>query len=244
MKLIRALGLLCLSVSQSALGQQQVTLATLDWPPYIGPTLQNNGYVTEVVESAFNQVGYTADIEFMTWARAEHVTTEGYKDALFPEYFGLERTVTHTFSDPFPGGPVGFLKRIDRDISYQSLEDLTGYRIGVVRGYINTEEFDSAEFLTKEPVSSDLLNLRKLLRDRLDLVVIDKLVAQYILKKEMPDQYLMLEFIEPALENKDLYVAFSKQADGYQEKLEAFNKGLNLLKENGQLEAILARHGF
>ncbi|MBF0552317.1 MAG: hypothetical protein HQK60_17515 [Deltaproteobacteria bacterium] len=53
-----------------------------------------------------------------------------------------------------------------------------------------------------------------------------------------------LEFMEPPLEIKPLYIAFSKQAKGYEEKLAAFNRGLKLIREDGTLDKIILSHGF
>ena len=236
---------LCFSVlSSQIINAQTVTLATVDWPPYIGPGLKNDGYVTEIVDAAFQQVGMQTDIKYMAWARAVLVTKEGEIDGLFPAYYNADRTVTHAYSNPFPGGPLGFMRRFDKEIQYGSLRDLENLRIGVVRGYVNTKEFDEAEFLDKHPVQSDLLNLRKLVRDRLDLVVIDKIAALYMMQQNMPAQQKMIEFVEPPLEVKNLYIAFSRKTPDYEAKLKAFNSGLAAIEANGELDRILAASGF
>ena len=236
---------LCFSVlSSQIINAQTVTLATLDWPPYIGPGLKNDGYVTEIVDAAFQQVGMQTDIEYMAWARAVLVTGAGERDGLFPAYYSDERAVVYAFSNPFPGGALGFMKRFDKEIQYRSLRDLEKLRIGVVRGYANTKEFDEVKFLNKHPVQSDLLNLRKLVRDRLDLAVVDKIVARYIMQQDMPNQQKVIEFVEPPLEVKNLYIAFSRKVPDYETKLKAFNSGLAAIKENGELDRILAAHGF
>ena len=227
-----------------AVQAQSITLATLDWPPYIGPAVRNNGYVTEIVNTAFAHSGDKTEIEYMPWARAVKETTEGRFDGLFPEYYSQERESTHVFSEPFPGGPVGFMKRLDRKISYSSLRDLSKYNIGVVRGYINTVAFDNADYLNKEVATSDTINLKKLIRNRVDLIVIDKFVARHILEREFGGDICVVEFMEPALESKNLYIAFSRKAPDYQSKIDAFNQGLRKIKKNGELDRILRKHNF
>jgi polar amino acid transport system substrate-binding protein len=53
-----------------------------------------------------------------------------------------------------------------------------------------------------------------------------------------------LEFIEPPLEIKVLYIAFSKKAANYKQKLKDFNIGLEQIKEDGTMYRIISDHGF
>jgi len=243
---------LTLATTAQAAGKS-VRLATLAWEPYVGPSLDRNGYVAEIVVEAFQRSGYTTEIVFYPWARAVKTAENGEIDGVFPEYFDESRRENFAFSAPFPGGPVGLYKRKDTDVRYpvdpqlnqtEALRGLAGYRIGVVRGYINTQEFDAADFLKKDEVFSDELNIKKLYNRRIDFMFIDKLVAEYLLHNKFPQYEEELEFMEPPLENKLLYIAFSRQTVDYREKLNAFNAGLRQITADGTLARIMERHGF
>ncbi|OHD12754.1 MAG: hypothetical protein A2Y34_14335 [Spirochaetes bacterium GWC1_27_15] len=228
-----------------------VYLVTLDWPPYISstakdssPQLANYGYVAEIAYEAFKKAGYELKIDFKPWERAVKEATDGDYDGLFPEYYGEERKKDFVFSDPFPGGPLGFYKRKDFKIKFSSLKDLKDYKIGVVRGYINTVEFDNATYLQKEDVVDDETNIKKLYFGRINLIVIDKFVGEYLIKTKFPNYYDELEFLEPPLEVKDLYIVFSKKSKDYQQKLKDFNKGLAEIKKSGLIDKILKKQGF
>jgi len=232
-------------------GPKTVTLATLEWPPYIGTSLPHDGYVAEIVVEAFKRSGYQTDIQFFPWARAVHTIEVGSRDGLFPEYFSKDRAKQCVFSNPFLGGPVGFYKRKDTRISFNGnpqkelekvLKGLRQYKFGVVRGYINIADFDAATYLTKIEADSDESNLKKLHVKRTDLIFIDKFVASYIIKTKHFEMLADLEFMEPPLEQKLLYICFSKQSAGYQEKLKAFNRGLRSIKSDGTIKKIIARH--
>ena len=234
-------------------GGEPVKLATLVWEPYIGPDMPNQGYVYELVAAAFKKGGYNTDIQYFPWARAVHLTETGRQDALFPEYYDSNREEKYVFSDPFPGGPVGFYKRKDNPISFAVdpkkdiktvLKGLKQYSFGVVRGYINTKEFDAADYLKKDEANGDEMNLVKLFNKRIDMIFIDRYVAAHIIVRKFPHYMDQLEFMEPPLEEKKLYVAFSKQAPDYRQKLKAFNTGLKALEQDGTLEKIMMAHGF
>ena len=144
-----------LLLSQVVFAGQTLTLATLEWEPYIGPNMKNNGYVFEIVEQALKRSNITVDIRFFPWARAVNTAQSGKRDGLFPEYYDEGRLANFVFSDSFPGGPVGLYKRKNNKIAYsvdpqkhqtEALKALEKYKFGVVRGYVNTKEFDAASF--------------------------------------------------------------------------------------------------
>lgn len=225
-------------------GKNIIKLATLDWAPYVGQDLPKYGFTTAIVSEAFKRAGYEVKVDFMPWVRVVKETEAGNYDAAFPEYYSDERAAAFFMSEPFASGPLGFYKRKADNIPYAKLEDLKPYRIGVVRGYINTPEFDAADYLQKEEASSDELNLRKLLAGRIDLIVIDKFVAQYLIKTSFPEATDDLEFMKPPLLDQSLYVIFPRGVASSEEKLQAFNAALKTMREDGTLERILEEYGF
>jgi polar amino acid transport system substrate-binding protein len=210
---------------------QTIYLNSLEWPPYIGKNLPNQGYVAQFVKSAFAIEGIKLEIKFLPWMRAYKNAKSGISDGLFPEYYSTENEKDFFYSKPFPGGPIGFYKRKDNPIKFSKLVELQSKRIGVVRGYINTKMFDLATYLDKHEATTDHINLKKLYFKRLDLIVIDKNVADHLIEKNNPDFRSSLEFMYPILEEKPLYIVFSKKSKNVKLNLFHFNKGaLKLLK--------------
>lgn len=219
--------------------EEKVTLASLDWEPYIGAKLPNNGYVARIAVEAFKTQGYKVTIDYLPWARAVSMATDGDYDGLFPEYYDESRKADFVYSEPFKGGPLGFMKKKSSKIAYKKLEDLKPYTIGTVRGYVNTIEFDLAKYLKKEEVVDDETNIKKLNNDRIDLIVIDKYVGAYIIEKQFPQFKATLEFMNPPLEEKPLFIVFSKKAKDYEKKMNAFNAGLKEIQKNGTYQKII-----
>ena len=236
-------------ISFAAPAAEKVILTTLDWAPYIGQDLKNQGYVAEVVRESFARAGYEVDFIYRPWARtvmlakeAKYVPEKGQVAGYFPEYYGEQIKEYAVFSDPFPGGPLGFFQRKGAGITYNNLKDLAAYDIGIVRGYVNTAEFDSAAFLKKDEAKDDLTNIKKLLAGRIDLMVADMAATTHY--KAKTTESGMIEFIDPPLEKKDLYVCFSKKLPNHLELQREFNRGLQQIKQDGTLDLILKRHGF
>jgi polar amino acid transport system substrate-binding protein len=230
-----------------------IKLATLNWQPYIGEDLKGNGYVYELVQKAFEEEGLKVKIDFMPFARILILAKEGNIDGYFPEYYNEENKVDFSYSDPFQGGEVGFLKLKKHKLQFQTkykmqdFSSLSKFKIGIVRGYTNTKEFDEANYLLKEVANSDLINLKKLLFNRLDLIFIDPNVSSYLIESQL-NQYsnsrTSFEFIEPGLEYKDLYTCFSKKSMKEKKFLIKFNSGLKKLKSNGEYQKILKKYHF
>lgn len=217
---------------------EDIRVATLNWEPYIGESLPQNGYVARVVREAFAVKGYTVEFSVMPWARVVKMAEHIQFDAYGPEYYSDDRAENYLLSDPFPGGPLGFFKLKINELQFQSLDDLKDLRIGVVRGYVNTEAFDTADFLFKEEAVDDLTNFKKLIAGRLDLVVADEFVGYYILRKELPLEADSIEFVTPILEQKQLYLCFPKDVSRSRELLRAFNEGLEHIRKNGTLDRL------
>lgn len=235
---------LLLGTIHNSHAKTMVSLATVEWPPYVGQKLKNYGFASEIITEAFARVGYTVQISFLPWERALRKVAEGKYDATYPAYYSEERTVTYLLSNPFSTGILGFYKRKDMPISFQTLHDLQAYTIGVVRGYVNTEEFDNAPYLKKDIADNDEQNIRKLLKGRVDLIVIDRFVAHHILHTTLPEGISLLEFVEPPLAVKALHLLFSRAVEGYEQTVKDFHYGLQQISTDGTIQKILQKHGL
>jgi len=236
--------LLFAAVAHGQTDSESVQLAALNWPPYIGENLAENGFGAEIIKTAFNRVGYGVTFSFLPWVRALKDANIGKYDAVCFAYYSEQRAKIYALSNPFVESALVFCKRRDADIVYHTLQDLTPYRIGIVRGYVNTTEFDRADYLHKEQANSELLNLKKLLNKRIDLTLIDKFVAQYLIHSVFARQAKAFQFIDPPLKIHPMYLMFSKNTNNYQKKLEDFNYGLQQITDDGTIAGIMARHGF
>jgi len=244
--------LLALAMAPSALAQQKtVRLATLDWEPYIGQKLPDQGYTAALIREAYRDQGWTVKIEFYPWARALHLARIAEVDGLMPEYFNSSRKNEFQYSFPFPGGPLVLYKRQDDDIGFitdpakdqdRALRALVAKRFGVVRGYLNTPVFDAAKYLSKEEANDDATNLRKLVYKRIDLAVIDRRVAEHLIRTQYPSYASKIEPMLPAMADIPLYIAFSLKSPKHLEARAAFDRGLAAMKKDGRIDALYAKY--
>lgn len=246
--------LTCLSCTAAAAepARSSVRLATLEWPPYVGAELPGQGYAAEAVRLACARSGIGVRYDFMPWARALLLAQRGDVDGVLPEYNNAERERQFLFSAPFPGGPVGLYKRRGDTIAYAhdpaddldaALRSIAGHRIGTVRDYINNETFDHADYLEREEAVSDSVNLRKLQHRRIDLVFIDRWVAEYLLRSDPLLERGTLEMMQPPIAEPALHVAWSRKSARAATARAACDKGMAELVADGTLARLRQRHG-
>lgn len=228
--------------SSTFAGAKQLELATVEYPPYYGAKLENRGFITEIIIAAFKHSGHNVDVKFMPWKRAFEGAKAGKYPGIFTMWYRKDREEHFAFSDPLPPNEIGFMARADSGIQFEKYEDLKSYKIGVVRGYANPKGFEEAGLKTQE-VSKDQLNISKLFRKRVDLVLIDKITAQHIINTEYADKKEQFAWLG-SVQVDPQHVGFSKKTPDYDQHLAAFNAGLRAITEDGTLKKIMASHGF
>ena len=238
--------MVCLA-SDGMADEKHIALATFEYPPYYGEQLENYGFIAEIITEAYARMNYDVDITFYPWPRAVEYAKEGEKaNGIFT--FGTvteERLQLFVYADPLPPLVYGFYKRVEDQIAFTTYEALRPYRIGVVRGYVYGAGFEAARSTLKiDEVTTDELNVRKLELGRIDLMLIDKYNASYLIRTKYPEFVEKIEWIEPLIKEEPQYLAISKKAPDSQQKVDDFNRGLKLIQEDGTIEKILAKHGF
>ncbi len=235
-----------LSVNSIQSQNKTISITTCDWEPYAGEALQNYGFTSEIITQAFKAVGYETKITFYPWKRALLMTEQGRYDAVYNAYYSEERTKTFLYADPYTSSKIYVCAKKDKDIKFSTIQDLAKYRIGVVAGYITSPEFDNADYLKKDPADSDIVNLKKLLADRIDLIIIDKYTAIYHLKTSpyFKETASDVKFIEPVLSELPVYIMFSRAITDSPQKQKDYNRGLKIIKSNNTYSRILRKYGF
>ncbi|MFG6488904.1 substrate-binding periplasmic protein [Roseateles sp. BYS78W] len=152
-------------------------------------------------------------------------TPEREQRWLFSQAYFLERLSVYSAGVPFRG-----------------LADLTGKRVGVIRGWSYGEAFDAARRLGDfhcEEVSADEHNFAKLLRGRLDYVVATELGGRMLL--ELPAFERRIASGAAALGVTPIHLALPRSHEGGAALLAAFNTAVEQLQRDGQVEPLVAR---
>ena len=240
----RLLVLLFTFIISSQSFSETIVAAGDPWPPFLDPDVPSQGIVLEIARAAYKTQGYDVEMNFVPWARAINGVKEADYDVLLGTWYTKERTAFLHYSDPYLYNDIKFIKRKGDDFDYKGLESLTGKSIGIVRGYGYGDEFLTAENF-RRPETKDLIsNVKKLVKDRIDLAVGDEIVARAMLKSQSPEYLDQIEFIKSPLSTNALHVTSGLSNAKHKKIIDAFNKGLKKIKMNGTLDAILKEYGF
>ena len=227
-----------LAVSPGWCGDRVVVLTSLEWPPYCGASLPGGGVTTRVVRAAFEEAGYRVEIRFLPWQRAMDQARENPDvAAIFPEYGSGPVDADFLSSDVIGTSSVGFVEVIGRAVDWETLEDLSRYRLGTVKGYLNTEDFDrmaARGVLQIDSSVSDLLNLRKVMAGRVDLAVVDVNVFRYLAREDpaLSRERHRLRVNPRLLGVNTMHVHFRRGQAG-ERLLRDFNRGLGRIDVEG-----------
>jgi polar amino acid transport system substrate-binding protein len=196
-----------------------VRIATTEWPPYTSAALPGEGASAAVLRAAFKAMGHELQLEFLPWARAVYEGTQGKRlVGYFPAYESEERSRLGLRSARIGSSPVGFAHRAAEGPRWTTLDELSSFKIGVVRDYVNTAEFDARSRdgrLRTEAAVNDEENLRKLVGQRIDLAVIDRTVFHSLLAQHPALKSAGLQFGDRSLlEDKAFFVYFRRDAEG------------------------------
>lgn len=217
-----------------------INMVTVDWAPFYSSELEKNGVVTAIVQEALRRSDLESTIRFIPWKRALVLVENGEYDAVMGGYYTDARAEKYLYSDPIFDVDVGLVALKELGFSrYDSLQDLTPYRIGVSLGWANGKAFDEADYLTKEEASNQILNVRKLFRQRVDMIAISFAVFQYETNSLNHSKLEDVVYIQPPLSKSSLYLLVSKNILDGQDVVHAFNRGLNQMRKDGTYNRLL-----
>jgi len=208
-------------------GPKLIRLSTLEWPPYTGLLLPKEGVSTHIATTVAKAAGFRLLTASFEWSKTvengeKNPNYEGY----FPEYYSKEREDACHLSQSLGTSLLGIATLKSAPISWSTMSNLEQYRLGVVEGYLNGEEFDAAIKDKRQPVEaapSDAANIAKLRAGKIRGIVIDRNVLNYTLSK-LGDTNTVV-FNPKPIAKLTLHVCFKRTPAGLEYK-KAFDAAL------------------
>lgn len=220
-----------------------LTAAQDPWPPFITGDPNMPGISVEVVTAAMKTQGYDVQFKVMPWARALDEVKNGRVDLLPATWYTKERTAFLRYSTPYIENELSFIKLVGNPFEYDGLASLQGKNVGIVRGYGYNSDFMTDKNFNR-PESGDLVtNLKKLMSKRIDLTIEDKVVALSIMKeKGIPAS--QFAFTNKSLSRSPVHVTSGIANPNSQKYIDAYEKGIAAIQQNGTFDAILKKYGI
>lgn len=234
----------CLALLAAMGHAMTITAAGDPYPPFGDPKNPDGGLGLEIIRAAYKTQGHEVSMEYVPWARAETGVKNGTYDILPFTWRTDARLKVLLYSTPYAVGNVRFIKRKGDPFEFNGLASLSGKRIGVVLGYGYGDAFAASTAFERDNGKDLMTNIKKLLRNRLDLTLEDEIVARSIIGNEDPKALEQIEFVKQPLSVNPLYVTAGLQNPKAPEMIGSFNKGLEIIKANGTLDRIYKKYGM
>jgi len=217
-------------------------LAANYWEPYTGNSLVNNGIASEIVVTALNRAGYDVTIDIMPWKRVLAMTYNGSVDGVVAIWSTKERDSKLLFSSSYMSNELVLLYMPGVVREPKSLEELTGLTVGIGSGYDYSDEFLRHKNFKTEPVSNVIQNLLKLTIGRVDMVLEDRLIAKFAIKKYSINNKVLsrIVFSEKPIMYTPVYFAINPNVPNSRKIISEFNYQILTMRKDGTLIKILS----
>ncbi|GAA3938959.1 ABC transporter substrate-binding protein [Litoribacillus peritrichatus] len=229
-----------LLIQNQAYATETVTTGDL-YPPYVDSGLQDNGLMVPAILKILDLTEDYFDVEMVyePWARGYEQTRQGVHLGTFPYVWDEKRDKAFYYSDPVYDISSHLYARDEgqnQTWTFEILKAKKWTRICRPNGY-SLKELEkpllaSGMFEVYQP--SDLPDCFRLLQQgRVDLIPIDPITGQFILRDHGVNQGVM--YFKNALFEASLYFIVSKQREDGAEVIRQFNQAMKELKQKGEL---------
>ncbi len=239
----------CLLAPSTLLAADKIILTNGEWAPYLGKELKNGGPTSQVVTETFKLAGIEVEYKWYgdSWKRAYHDALAGKKaqgTLVWSKKPEREKEMYYSESLLIPGQKTVFFHLKDKPFEWQTLQDLKGLKVAGRLGYAYGEEIESAVakgLFKLERADKDLINTKKLLAGRVDLILMIKEVGEEFLKKELtPEQAAKITFHPKPARISGYHLLLTKTLPGNVALMEKFDEGFKKLVANGTFDKIMA----
>lgn len=237
---------ICLVVGALPLSSnaQMITVVADEWPPFSGDKLHQKGISLDVITAALKRAGYDVKAEILPWARIMDGARSGKHDVVGSLFYDPELAEFMTYGDAYFETEVKFVQRKGSDYQYTDLDSLRPHSIVVGDGFLYADEFDRADYLNKIVVTTALQGVRMVAHDRADLTLDSADVIEHAIRTEDPALAERIEFVSNPLAIREIRMAVRNDLPGKDKLVADFNRTLKAMREDGSLDALLARHSL
>jgi polar amino acid transport system substrate-binding protein len=233
---------LLLGLSLPALAEEKLRIVTEELPPF-NMTIDGHltGLCTEIVEAVLDDIGETATIQSMPWARAYDIATNTENVLIYCMARTASRELKFKWVDTI-AQTDWYLFSLNPNLRLNSLDEARRLQIATVKDDAGEQYLIAKGFVVGQNLQSSNKyehNYEKLLLGRVDLWIANEPNAMYLARSAGQDPAQTLHRALP-LANlgsvQGLSMAFSlKTPDA---TVERFRTGLKHIRDSGRYDAI------
>ena len=222
---------------------QEIKFAIGEWIPYTTST--DRGLATEIVFAACNAAGIKCSIVHTPWLRAEKLVETGDVFGTFPYALTDERKNVYRFSDPiFKSTNLIIYNTNNPRVNVNAINSINSfakYKIGMTTGSDALAAPLRKNNAIVEMTETIDMSFKKLQSGRIDFIIEDYYVISHLLSK-YNDQNILLVNKKILNLDREYCVMITKKETNTIDNLKLFNKGLQIIHNNGLYQSIIAKY--
>ena len=249
---LATLVLLCLP-SKGKAAEKPLIIGVADFPPYVieqgyqfDDMTRGNGLDLDIIKEALKRTGLAYEVLFLPYARIGYsldndivnIQLSMFKDSKLP---------TCRYVQYDTGGTVSFYSRADNNFVIDSEDDLKNLSVGIVRDEYYGRYFDEVveqQKVNQAYITSYQQGFDMLMRERLELVVINSVVGKHLIKTlDITDQVtehpLRLYYREDK-QHTSINFLFSNAVA--QTVIEDIRRSVNQMRDEGFIEKLKQKY--
>ncbi len=208
------------------------------WPPFTNGQNEKS-LATDIVRTALDRVNIPSAYEIDNFDAVLEGIYSGAFDGSPALWKSAEREEHLLFSDPYLENQMILVGRKGADVSQSSFSQLEQQRIGLVKDYAYGDSVTKIIDADIVYGRDDQENLVNLLSEKIDYMLVDALLMQYLLKYELNDVSALLEFAAQPLIVKPLHLAIRKDHPEAENLVGQFNEQIREMMAEGVYNELL-----
>lgn len=208
------------------------------WPPFTN--IEGKAAIAiDIATKALERIKVPSNNSITDFNAVLEGINTGKYDGSLALWKSKEREENLLFSDPYLENQLILVGRKGANIRKTSFTELQHHKIGLVKGYAYEDSLKDIEDLQVVYGASDQENLENLLAEKIDYMLVDALLIQYLFKYEINDVSTMLEIGSQPLIIKPLHLAIRKDTPNASKIISLFNEEIKKMVLDGNMNKLL-----
>lgn len=227
--------------TEPQVNDKNLTFVTTTFPPFTIHTKSNTdspGLINEIVNEAFKDQGYNADIEIYPWMRAQKMALAGSVTGTFSSTKSKEYEDAFYYSKPFSHLAAAYFTQKDYNgPPLTTLESAKGIKVAANLGYSLSRLLTEAE-IKHTTVRDEISGIRLMLKGRVDAYLAYTRPVfwnQAAFGNRLQDEKIRFHRVK----NFPYYLIISKKHENGLELIHLFNQSIRAMIKTGRLSEIM-----
>ena len=209
--------------------------------PFVDPNLPRAGIATAIVNQVLEEVGYTVELQIMPWARALERVKQGQYPGLVSAWKTKEREQYLIYSHPYMYSHFAVVQNANEPL-IKRFSHMRGKKVGLIREYAYPKPLLNDPLINKIWGADLVRQLDILINKRLDLIINEAYVVQYLINQH---GYLgKLQLYMPIGKSEAMHLVLSRKHPDAQQVITSFNQALIRQRDAGLLSPLFLSFGL